>query len=754
MPAWSSGQSIAGRYRLERPLAGGSSAEAWSASDTVTATRVLIKLPCAAGPGAAAASFDREYDASRSLDHPDVPRALAHGREGEYPFLVATFVDGRSLADRRGQPFAAVAPLLINLARTLACVHEKGWVHRDLKTGNVLVSGDRRALLTDFGLAARMGERQAPHGGSPFTRSPQQAAGMPAAAADDLYSFGALLYELLSGNPPHFPDRAAVELADRRPPRMQPVHPVPERIERLIRQLLEPDPTARPPSMQAVADLLEVAMNDTQPLGGTRSEVSVNANWQAPGGESAPKARTAPLRWKPLAAGALFLAAAFLVFVVLPERAPAPVPPVSSTPLTAPQSAPVVATASTQAREAALRAQSRYLDAVAALEKRGAGAWSGPELALARASGQEGERLLQSEQYADALAAYSAAAEHITAVEARAPQALQQALSDGAQALAAARVAEATQAYQLALVIDPENAAAKHGLKRVGAADRVQELIVEARRAATASNWAAAVDAYRHALALDDEAAEAREGLAVAERALNEALYGTAMAEALRGLDTRRFAAARAAIDRARSLRPAAPEPKDLAARVNAAIAGTRIEDLRTEAQDHERSERWSDALTVYQSILERNSTLLFAREGLDRVAPRVRLDERLRDLIARPERLGSPEIREAARRALTEAGTLAKQGPVLASQVAKVESMLGTAEKPVRVALESDAATQVVIYRVGALGAFTRREIELPPGTYTVLGTRAGFRDVRHELKVRPGELPAALVVRCEDRI
>jgi len=102
----------------------------------------------------------------------------------------------------------------------------------------------------------------------------------------------------------------------------------------------------------------------------------------------------------------------------------------------------------------------------------------------------------------------------------------------------------------------------------------------------------------------------------------------------------------------------------------------------------------------------------------------------------------------------VAEARELPSPGPVLRSQVAKVEALLATAEKPVRVALESDAATQVVIYRVGALGAFTRREVELPPGTYTVLGTRNGYRDVRQELKVRPGESPAALVVRCEDPI
>jgi hypothetical protein len=745
MPAWSSGQSIAGRYRLERSLGRGGSAEAWSASDTLDDSRVLIKLPHGAD---AVASFDREYDASRALDHPDVPRALAHGREGGYPYLVTACVEGRSLADRRGQPFASLAPLLVNLARTLAFVHGKGWVHRDLKAGNVLVSGERRALLTDFGLAARIGESQPPHGGSPFTRSPQQAAGLPADPADDLYSFGALLYELLSGHPPFYPDEAALEAENRQVPRLQAAHPVPARVAGLIERLLAADPDARPPSMRAVADELEVAMND--------SDNSVHSGWRAPRAAPAGAKPRGPMRWWPWIAGALFLAAAFFVFVVLPDHAPTPVvepasvaAPVGSSRSAAPD-APLVAAA----RAAALRAQNDFTVRAAALEQRGVAAWSGPELATARAAALDGERLLKSEQYADALAQYTAAGNHLAAVEARAPEALAKALSDGAAALASAQSGQATQAFQLALAIEPGSAAAKHGLKRAAAADRVQELIVQARRAASDKDWAASAEAYRHALSLDAETVEARDGLANAQRELNEQQYQTAMAQGLQALNQRRFASARAAIERARQVRPAAVEPKDLAARVSTAIATTRVEDLRTEATAHERAERWSDALAIYDSILERNGTLLFARQGHDRVAPRVALDASLSDFVARPERLGSPEVRDAAKRALAEAARLSGAGPVLRGQTGKVESLLATAATPVRVAIESDSATEVVIYRIGALGVFARREVELAPGTYTVLGTRAGFRDVRRELKVRPGAAPAALIVRCEDRI
>ena len=75
-------------------------------------------------------------------------------------------------------------------------------------------------------------------------------------------------------------------------------------------------------------------------------------------------------------------------------------------------------------------------------------------------------------------------------------------------------------------------------------------------------------------------------------------------------------------------------------------------------------------------------------------------------------------------------------------------------AETPIRVALASDNATEVQIYRIGKLGLFEQKDLELMPGRYTVVGTRQGFRDVRKELNLMPGSSPPTLVVRCEERI
>jgi hypothetical protein len=75
-------------------------------------------------------------------------------------------------------------------------------------------------------------------------------------------------------------------------------------------------------------------------------------------------------------------------------------------------------------------------------------------------------------------------------------------------------------------------------------------------------------------------------------------------------------------------------------------------------------------------------------------------------------------------------------------------------ARTPVAVSLHSDGATEVSIYHVGQLGAFTSRQLELLPGTYTVVGTRSGYRDIRLQLSVSPGKQGMALTIRCEEPI
>ena len=111
-------------------------------------------------------------------------------------------------------------------------------------------------------------------------------------------------------------------------------------------------------------------------------------------------------------------------------------------------------------------------------------------------------------------------------------------------------------------------------------------------------------------------------------------------------------------------------------------------------------------------------------------------------------------KVRAAARNSLQRARAITPAGPVLTRQIETVASLIAAAEIPVAVALTSDNQTIVTIYRVGRIGAFERKDMELLPGRYTIVGSRSGFRDVRRELMVMPGQTPPPVAIQCEEPI
>ena len=135
------------------------------------------------------------------------------------------------------------------------------------------------------------------------------------------------------------------------------------------------------------------------------------------------------------------------------------------------------------------------------------------------------------------------------------------------------------------------------------------------------------------------------------------------------------------------------------------------------------------------------NASLSFAQNGKARAGALARLDHSLQALLDHPDRLAAADVRDEAGGLLDTAQATTPSGPVLRSQIARLQILLTDLEKPVHVALVSDSVTQVAILGVGSFGCFERRDIELKPGTYTLIGSRVGYRDVRRQLTVASGE-------------
>jgi hypothetical protein len=238
------------------------------------------------------------------------------------------------------------------------------------------------------------------------------------------------------------------------------------------------------------------------------------------------------------------------------------------------------------------------------------------------------------------------------------------------------------------------------------------------------------------------------------QQSSSERQFVEAMSEGLRSLDNRRWQAARDAFERASRLRPDAPEVADGLAR---ARAGLRLETIANgirRAGNLERDEAWREAERVYSAVLAIDPESAAALDGQIRTDVRATLDETLEFHLANPGRLSTSEVFSDATSALEEALETVPSGPRLESQIARIEALLEHVSTPVAVVLESDEMTDVVVYRVGSFGTFTRRELNLKPGAYTVVGSRDGFRDVRIQLVITPGSRPKTLVVQCTESL
>lgn len=230
--------------------------------------------------------------------------------------------------------------------------------------------------------------------------------------------------------------------------------------------------------------------------------------------------------------------------------------------------------------------------------------------------------------------------------------------------------------------------------------------------------------------------------------------YVEAMSMGLAALENRQWLAAQDAFARASRLQPDAPEVADGLARARAGQRRESVADSLHRAREFEQNEAWRNAEKMYSSVLAIDPESAPALDGRTRTQTRANLDEKFEFHLANPGRLSTESVFDDATSCLEEALETVPSGPRLEGQIARLEALLKIASKPVAVVLESDASTEVLVYRVGRLGTFTRRELSLKPGIYTVVGSRSGYRDVRLQLVVVPGSRPETLIVRCTESL
>jgi serine/threonine-protein kinase len=288
-------QIFGDRYEVEAPLGTGGMAEVWRGHDRVLNRTVAIKtlLPQFARDTSFVDRFRREAQAAARLNHPGIVSVYDSGTDGDTPYIVMQYIEGRTLADFLGSgktlPPKQAAQIAQEIAEALGVAHAHGVIHRDIKPANVMITRDGKVLVMDFGIARLIsGPETAPQTsavlGTASYLSPEQAQGQPVDARSDIYALGVVLYEMLTGRPPFTGDSPmaiAYKQVNATPPAPSSANPdVPPELDAVVMRALSKNPANRYQTGQEFADDLERARTGGQvmatpllPAGGEATQV-------------------------------------------------------------------------------------------------------------------------------------------------------------------------------------------------------------------------------------------------------------------------------------------------------------------------------------------------------------------------------------------------------------------------------------------------------------------------------------------------
>ena len=293
-----------GPYEIQSPIGAGGMGEVYRARDTRLDRVVAIKILPAnfASDADRLQRFESEARVLSTLNHPNVLAIHDIGAQGDIRYLVSEFLEGQTLREKLDAgplPLRRVTEYAVEMAKGLAAAHEKGIVHRDLKPENIFITKDARVKILDFGLAKQSVSEESATltGANPTTpgtvlgtvgyMSPEQVRGLTVDHRSDIFSFGAILYEMISGKRA-FKGGSKVEtmnaiLKEEPQELSESGTQISPGVERVVRHCLEKEPGMRFQSARDLAfDLENLSSPSSSSPAAKVSALSTASHWRAP----------------------------------------------------------------------------------------------------------------------------------------------------------------------------------------------------------------------------------------------------------------------------------------------------------------------------------------------------------------------------------------------------------------------------------------------------------------------------------------
>ncbi len=447
------------------------------------------------------------------------------------------------------------------------------------------------------------------------------------------------------------------------------------------------------------------------------------------------------------------------VVFILPNYVAPPDPEIDTAAITAaataaatPAETPFEEAQRLRQREEAQNTLATLLELQDVLEEKEVRLWAATAFEDAIALARQGDEAYATQDFTGANTLYQSAVAGMQAIEAGQGGTYTSLMEQAAASYAAGDAAAAVQAYDQALLLQPDSNDAAVGRERASVLTQVLDFLENGRDLQADNELEAAREAYQQALGLDPSHAETNAAITAVNSAIVERNFAAAMSRGYAALQDGRASEAQSAFQQALAIKPGATEVTDAIQQAKDQETFTAVNVHVEQAQQHEANENWGDAVAAWDQALAVDPNLISAQEGRRRSDSRNSLDIYMRSIIDNPLRLADEGVLTQATQVTADAARLS--GPKLQGQIGQVRGFFERIRVPVDVQLQSDGLTTVTVYRVAELGVFTSQTLSLPPGAYTAVGVRSGYRDVRQEFVVSIDGQAPVVTVSCTEAI
>ncbi len=337
-------------------------------------------------------------------------------------------------------------------------------------------------------------------------------------------------------------------------------------------------------------------------------------------------------------------------------------------------------------------------------------------------------------------------------IETLGQQTLEDSLASGWRSFDGENSEEAVKSFELALLIDPDNQSAREGLARAVVLGEVLDLYYRGVAKESNNELQEAQALFEQASALDPKHDKVGSALSAIKLRIEETNYRQALSNGFSSLESNDGAGALQSFQSALAIRSSSSEARSGIERAQNMMKSQTLARLLNEAAHASETEDWEASSSLYGQALSIDPNAQSAIDGKEEIDELLKVESEVIDLIDRPYRLSSKAVFEYADEVLAEARSLAFGGTRLQVKADELDRIMADMQTPVPLLVQSDGRTNVSIQRIGDLGSFDQRVIDVLPGRYVLQGTRRGYRDVRLEIEISPGSQPTSITVVCNE--